>query len=294
MASASSLRHVLRSPCRTACGSRLRIRYRTARADVYPRSRQRPERRQLIRQSSLTCAINKTAYCPKFLMTEIRTAAQDRIRKNLARFATENFAEARPQHVIFSRHAFAHARLAIPLFRRLALDARSAKAAMVRARFSPNSIGPFRMIFASDNWAGAHPNIAAGLVTPAAGFRPPMATAISTSAVYAGFSEIFEREVAVFFVAHRHGRQLAVADRSATAGRRLLLPSRSAYHRGRMRRAGIFHRRRAALCRSTARWARIDPDDLEQADRALRAEFVHSGPADGGLDHPGDRDRHGL
>ncbi|MCO6386456.1 low specificity L-threonine aldolase [Aliihoeflea sp. 40Bstr573] len=56
------------------------------------------------------------------------------------------------------------------------------------------------MYFASDNWAGAHPDIARNLVTRSAGFAPAYGTSDLDKAVEARFCEIFEREVAVFFV----------------------------------------------------------------------------------------------
>lgn len=57
------------------------------------------------------------------------------------------------------------------------------------------------MFFASDNWAGAHPDIAANLSAHAAGFATAYGDSAFDQAVYRRFSEIFEREVAVFFVA---------------------------------------------------------------------------------------------
>jgi threonine aldolase len=57
------------------------------------------------------------------------------------------------------------------------------------------------MIFASDNWAGAHPKIAAGLSAHASGFDPAYGSGELDKAVHRRFCEIFERDVAVFFVA---------------------------------------------------------------------------------------------
>lgn len=56
------------------------------------------------------------------------------------------------------------------------------------------------MYFASDNWAGAHPDIARNLVTRSTGFAPAYGTSDLDKAVAARFCEIFERDVAVFFV----------------------------------------------------------------------------------------------
>ena len=57
------------------------------------------------------------------------------------------------------------------------------------------------MIFASDNWAGAHPKIAAALSTHAGGYEPAYGNGDLDKAISRRFSEIFERDVAVFFVA---------------------------------------------------------------------------------------------
>ncbi|MBX3598080.1 MAG: low specificity L-threonine aldolase [Rhizobiaceae bacterium] len=56
------------------------------------------------------------------------------------------------------------------------------------------------MFFASDNWAGAHPAVAKALGEAAAGFDPAYGSGDWDKRVSQRFSEIFEREVAVFFV----------------------------------------------------------------------------------------------
>ncbi|MBL8580356.1 MAG: low specificity L-threonine aldolase [Mesorhizobium sp.] len=56
------------------------------------------------------------------------------------------------------------------------------------------------MIFASDNWAGAHPKIAAALSTHSGGYDAAYGNGSLDAKVQQKFSEIFEREVAVFFV----------------------------------------------------------------------------------------------
>jgi len=56
------------------------------------------------------------------------------------------------------------------------------------------------MFFASDNWAGAHPAVAAALGEAAVGFDPAYGSGAWDKRVSAQFSEIFERDVAVFFV----------------------------------------------------------------------------------------------
>lgn len=56
------------------------------------------------------------------------------------------------------------------------------------------------MFFASDNWAGTHPAIAANLSRHAAGFAPAYGSSDLDRAVERTFCDVFEREVAVFFV----------------------------------------------------------------------------------------------
>jgi threonine aldolase len=57
------------------------------------------------------------------------------------------------------------------------------------------------MNFASDNWAGAHPKITASLAASAAGFAQAYGNSKFDQLARERFSQIFEREVAVFFVA---------------------------------------------------------------------------------------------
>lgn len=57
------------------------------------------------------------------------------------------------------------------------------------------------MNFASDNWAGAHPTIMAALARANEGYAPSYGGDKLTKRVEARFSDLFEREVAVFFVA---------------------------------------------------------------------------------------------
>lgn len=57
------------------------------------------------------------------------------------------------------------------------------------------------MNFASDNWAGAAPAVMSALVRHSSGFAPAYGTDPLTESVNQTFNEIFEREVAVFFVA---------------------------------------------------------------------------------------------
>ena len=56
------------------------------------------------------------------------------------------------------------------------------------------------MIFSSDNWAGAHPAIARRLMEASEGFASAYGTSELDRKVDARFSELFERDVSVFFV----------------------------------------------------------------------------------------------
>ena len=57
------------------------------------------------------------------------------------------------------------------------------------------------MFFASDNWAGAHPDIARRLLAESEGYAAPYGTSDLDRAVEARLSAFFERDVAVFMVA---------------------------------------------------------------------------------------------
>lgn len=56
------------------------------------------------------------------------------------------------------------------------------------------------MHFSSDNWAGAHPAIAKRLLEASEGFASAYGTSALDKAVDQRFSEVFEKDVAVFFV----------------------------------------------------------------------------------------------
>jgi threonine aldolase len=56
------------------------------------------------------------------------------------------------------------------------------------------------MIFTSDNWAGAHPAIAASLTAHSGGFAPAYGASDLDRKVEKRFNEVFGQEVAVFFV----------------------------------------------------------------------------------------------
>ncbi|TIL56829.1 MAG: low specificity L-threonine aldolase [Mesorhizobium sp.] len=132
------------------------------------------------------------------------------------------------------------------------------------------------MNFASDNWAGAHPSIAAGLSAHAGGFSTAYGDGALDEAAYQRFNEIFEREVAVFFVA------------TGTAANSLSL---TAYNKS----GGISfcHRESHVIedeCGAPEYFTggsrlhavdgalgKIDPNRLDRAVDRFAAEIVHSG-----------------
>lgn len=74
------------------------------------------------------------------------------------------------------------------------------------------------MIFASDNWAGAHPLIARRLSDAASTYASPYGEGEADRRVEQRLSELFEREVAAFFVATgTAANSLALASVSKTA-----------------------------------------------------------------------------
>ncbi|WP_192357130.1 threonine aldolase family protein [Mesorhizobium mediterraneum] len=132
------------------------------------------------------------------------------------------------------------------------------------------------MNFASDNWAGAHPSIAAGLSAHAGGFSTAYGDGALDQTVYQRFNEIFEREVAVFFVA------------TGTAANSLSL---TAYNKS----GGISFCHREShviedecgapeyftggsrLYAVDGALGKIDPNDLDRAVGRFAPEIVHSG-----------------
>lgn len=75
------------------------------------------------------------------------------------------------------------------------------------------------MHFSSDNWAGAHPAIAQRLFDASGGFASAYGSSDLDKKVHARFNEIFEREVAVFFVGTgTAANSLALAGVAKTGG----------------------------------------------------------------------------
>ena len=132
------------------------------------------------------------------------------------------------------------------------------------------------MIFASDNWAGAHPKVTAALAAHGGGFATAYGNGELDKAIYAKFNEIFERDVAVFFVG------------TGTAANSLALTLAS-----KPGGVGFYHREAHAiedecgapeyftggtrLCPVDGALGRMDPAKLERAIAHYPAEVLHSG-----------------
>ena len=132
------------------------------------------------------------------------------------------------------------------------------------------------MFFASDNWAGAHPKIAAGLAAHADGFSTAYGDGDLDRAVYQRFNEIFEREVAVFFVATgTAANSLALAAYNKIGG--IALCHRESHVIEDECGAPEFFTGGSRLLAVDGALGRIDGANLERALDRLAPEFVHAG-----------------
>lgn len=132
------------------------------------------------------------------------------------------------------------------------------------------------MNFASDNWAGVHPQISEALARHAGGFAAAYGNSDLDRSVKATFCEMFGRIVDVHFVA------------TGTAANSLAMTAFS-------RPGGVFFAHREAhmiadecgapeylsgggrLCPVDGPLGRMDPDELDAAIRRYPAEFLHAG-----------------
>lgn len=132
------------------------------------------------------------------------------------------------------------------------------------------------MHFASDNWAGAHPDIARNLVTRSAGFVPAYGASDLDREVEAKFSKIFEREVAVFFV----GTGTAANSLALTAFDRpggVTFCHREAHVVADECGAPEYFMGGSRLHGVDGALGRIDPARLKDAIARFPPEFVHAG-----------------
>lgn len=132
------------------------------------------------------------------------------------------------------------------------------------------------MFFASDNWAGAHPRIAAALNAHNAGFVAAYGDSDLDKAVAQRFSEIFEREVAVFFVATgTAANSLSLTAYNKPGG--ITFCHRESHIVEDECGAPEYFTGGSRLKSIDGALGRIDPNALEQAIERFAGEFVHAG-----------------
>ncbi|MCO6185025.1 low specificity L-threonine aldolase [Rhizobium sp. L1K21] len=132
------------------------------------------------------------------------------------------------------------------------------------------------MFFASDNWAGAHPKIASRLSTEAGGFAPAYGASPLDKKVEAKFNEIFEREVAVFFVSTgTAANSLALASVGRPGG--VIFCHESAHVFMDECGAPGFFSSAARLAPVDGPDGKISPRQLERTIKSVPPEFIHAG-----------------
>ena len=132
------------------------------------------------------------------------------------------------------------------------------------------------MFFASDNWAGAHPRIAENLARHAAGFAPAYGSSDLDKAVERTFCEVFEREVAVFFVANgTAANSLAMTAAMRPGG--VAFCHREAHMIADEGGAPEYLSGGGRLCPVDGALGRMDPANLEAEIGRYPAQFVHAG-----------------
>lgn len=132
------------------------------------------------------------------------------------------------------------------------------------------------MNFASDNWAGAHPAITAALAQHASGFAPSYGVGELDRKVERRFSEIFEREVAVYFVATGTAANALSMTAVARPGG-VAFMHREAHMMEDECGAPEYFTGGARLCPVDGALGRIDPQALDRAILRYPAKFIHAG-----------------
>jgi threonine aldolase len=130
--------------------------------------------------------------------------------------------------------------------------------------------------FASDNWAGAHPAIHEALGVQSRGFASAYGTSDIDRQVEQRFSEIFERDVAVFFVATgTAANSLSMTLLNRPGG--VVFAHCEAHMREDEGGAPEYLTGGARLHGVPGALGRIGPEALDAAIRLFPAEFVHAG-----------------
>ncbi|WP_020564604.1 threonine aldolase family protein [Methylosarcina fibrata] len=132
------------------------------------------------------------------------------------------------------------------------------------------------MNFASDNWAGAHSAIAQRLLEAAAGFSAPYGTSELDRKIEQRFNELFEREVAVYFVSTgTAANSLALAAVNRPGG--VVFCHREAHLLEDECGAPEFFTHGARLVPVDGDNGKIDPARLKAEIERFPPDFVHAG-----------------
>ncbi|MBU4528225.1 MAG: low specificity L-threonine aldolase [Hoeflea sp.] len=132
------------------------------------------------------------------------------------------------------------------------------------------------MIFTSDNWAGAHPAVAASLSAHSTGFAPAYGASDLDRKVEAKFNEIFERDVAVFFVGTgTAANSLALSAINRPGG--VSFCHREAHVIADECGAPEFFSHGSRLVPVDGADGKMDPGNLEREIARFPAGFVHAG-----------------
>ncbi|RCS23919.1 low specificity L-threonine aldolase [Phyllobacterium salinisoli] len=132
------------------------------------------------------------------------------------------------------------------------------------------------MNFASDNWAGAHPRIAESLTRHAGGFAASYGASELDRIVEKRFNEMFEREVAVFFVGTgTAANSLALASVNRPGG--VSFCHREAHAIEDECGAPEYFTGGARLHPVDGALGRIDPVNLKRELKRFNPAFIHAG-----------------
>lgn len=132
------------------------------------------------------------------------------------------------------------------------------------------------MIFASDNWAGAAEEIAASLQEHSSGYSPAYGASDLDKQLEQRFNDLFEKEVAVFFVGTgTAANSLALSAVNRPGG--FVLCHREAHLIEDECGAPEFFTSGARLGPIDGALGKIDPDELRSALERFDPEFVHHG-----------------
>jgi threonine aldolase len=132
------------------------------------------------------------------------------------------------------------------------------------------------MNFASDNWTGAHPLISQRLFEVASGFSAPYGASSLDRMIEQRFNEVFEREVAVYFVSTgTAANSLALAAVNRPGG--VSFCHREAHMLEDECGAPEFFTHGARLAPVDGANGKINPDNLRAEIKRFPPDFVHAG-----------------